>query len=127
MTEDGQWIVRAAPYEECFAAAPAPRLAIVLSIVYGIGLPTGFAALLVWRRRTLAPAEFVQRFYFFVDRFKDEFYLNEVLIMFRKLGVVVCLTFFGGATEAVQVSLGLEAGREGVGVWDGVVELGSVV
>ncbi|KNC51641.1 uncharacterized protein AMSG_07703 [Thecamonas trahens ATCC 50062] len=96
--ESGRWLLDADPSRRCYTSAwwglaVSAMLAVAL---YAIGIPGVVVMLLSRRRRSLDPVTFALRFGFLVGRFVDEAWWFEGAIMLRKVGVVMCMTFFTG-------------------------------
>merc|ERR1711916_116362 len=108
----GRWVLNAAPWRSCYTSTWWSLFAFGLFGVvgYGFGLPAAVVGILYRARRDLDELSFVLRYGFLVGRFRSTGWYYEALIMCRKLGVVICMTFFfselSKAYSAVWVLVG---------------------
>ena len=104
----GRWILDDDPARSCFTPAWWAGLfppGLVAVMVYGFGLPLGVLYVLWSRQKVLDPVGFTLRYGFLVGRFCSSAWWFEVAIMGRKLGVVLCMTFF--FSESSKASAGV--------------------
>ena len=108
--ESGRYFLHADPVRSCFNTAWWSGLfpiGVISVFVYAFAIPACVVWVLAKQKRRMDELSFVLRFGFLVGRFKESAHWFDAVIMARKLGVVVCMTFFftddGKANAAVLV------------------------
>ncbi|KNC52378.1 fibronectin type III domain-containing protein [Thecamonas trahens ATCC 50062] len=108
--ESGRWVLAADPARTCFTSAWWGGLfvpGLLFVCVYAIGIPSLVVYVLYTQRQRLDEIAYVLKFGFLVGRFERDKWWYEAMIMARKVGVVICMTFFstqpGKANAAVLV------------------------
>ena len=91
-----RWVLDDDPVRSCYTSSWWGLFPIGFAAVvgYAVLLPAGVVWMLRSKRAELDPLTYVLRYGFLVGRFEDRAWFFEAAIMVRKLGVVLCMTFF---------------------------------